>query len=113
MYFYSQQIFVYLFEQKALRDTETHSLSHINTHRSHSLTLGLCVDVISKGDLCTLTGEFMRGSCFLVERPAKKLLSFFFFLNKKSKNKKKKSDLKKIYYNLCQGCMIHPICLFE
>lgn len=74
-----------------LPHTETYSLTHINTHKSHSLILSLPVDVISKGDLCTLTGEFMRGRCFLMERPAKKLL-FFFWKLKESKNKKKRFE---------------------
>lgn len=40
----------------------THTKSQINAHRSPSLTHSLSLDVISKGDLCTLAGEFMRGS---------------------------------------------------
>jgi len=80
---------------------KTHTDTNLKTKHTHAHFS----DVISKGDLCVLTEEFMKGSSSLMGTPAKKLLL--------KKEEEKKNLIRKIYFNLRQGCMIYSICLFE
>jgi len=64
--------------------------THTDTNLKNKHTHAHFSDVISKGDLCVLTEEFMKGSSSLMGTPAKKLLL-------KKEEEKKKFDSKDLF----------------